>query len=82
MYKTQILAALGCVAGLVISSGAHGQSMTTNEVKATSISKKWRGTQGMVTIGPDGKVIFLYGETQPSVVCSPLQVCDIELQCG
>jgi P-type conjugative transfer protein TrbG len=32
--------------------------------------------------GADGKVIFLFGETQPSVVCSPLQVCDIELQGG
>lgn len=27
-------------------------------------------------------MIFLYGEVQPSVVCSPLQVCDIELQGG
>lgn len=27
-------------------------------------------------------MIFLFGETQPSVVCSPLQVCDIELQGG
>ena len=76
------LAAAGCVMGLVVSDCALGQSMTSNEAKATSISKKWRGTRGMVTIGPDGKVIFLYGETQPSVVCSPLQVCDIELQGG
>jgi type IV secretory pathway VirB9-like protein len=35
-----------------------------------------------VTRGADGKVIYLFGETQPSVVCSPLQVCDIELQGG
>ena len=26
--------------------------------------------------------LFLYGEAQPSVICSPLQVCDIELQGG
>src|ERR1051325_1132043 len=82
MKGIAILAAAGCVTGLVVASGAFGQSMTTNEAKATAISKKWRGTPGMVTIGPDGKVIFLYGETQPSVVCSPLQVCDIELQGG
>lgn len=31
---------------------------------------------------PMAKVIFLDGEIQPSVVCSPLQVCDIELQPG
>ncbi|RUV80681.1 P-type conjugative transfer protein TrbG, partial [Mesorhizobium sp. M1A.F.Ca.IN.020.32.1.1] len=48
----------------------------------TTISGQWRGSRGLVTKGPDGKVIFLYGEIQPSVVCSPLQVCDIELQAG
>ncbi len=46
------------------------------------ISGQWRGRTGLVTRGPDGKVIFLYGEVQPSVICSPLQVCDIELQAG
>ncbi|WXL51217.1 P-type conjugative transfer protein TrbG (plasmid) [Rhizobium sp. T1470] len=43
------------------------------------------GADGVTTNeakGADGKVIFLYGEVQPSVVCSPLQVCDIELQGG
>src|SRR5690606_37444996 len=28
------------------------------------------------------KIIFLYGEVQPSVICAPLQVCDIELEGG
>ncbi len=46
------------------------------------ISGQWRGRAGLVTRGADGKVIFLYGEVQPSVVCSPLQVCDIELDGG
>jgi type IV secretion system protein VirB9 len=82
MKGIAILAAAGCVVGLVVSTAAYAQSMTIDEIKATSLSKKWRGNPGMVTTGPDGKVIFLYGETQPSVVCSPLQVCDIELQGG
>ncbi|KSV75626.1 conjugal transfer protein TrbG [Sinorhizobium sp. GW3] len=56
--------------------------MSLNETKGTSISGKWRGASGLVAKGPDGKVIFLFGEVQPSVVCSPLQVCDIELQGG
>ena len=82
MHKTGLIAAAGCMAGLVFAIGAHAQSMTTNEAKGTKLSSKWRGTPGLVTTGPDGKVIFLFGETQPSVVCSPLQVCDIELQGG
>ncbi|ARQ13592.1 conjugal transfer protein TrbG (plasmid) [Rhizobium etli] len=82
MHRTGLIAAAGCLAGVVFVGGAEAQSMTTNETKGTNISRKWRGTAGMITTGPDGKVIFLFGETQPSVVCSPLQVCDIELQGG
>lgn len=82
MHRTGLIVAAGCMAGLVFATGAHAQSMTTNEVRGTKLSSKWRGTPGLVTTGPDGKVIFLFGQTQPSVVCSPLQVCDIELQGG
>lgn len=82
MHKTGLIAAMGCMAGLALANCAIAQSMTPNEAKGTNISSKWRGMAGLVTTGPDGKVIFLFGETQPSVVCSPLQVCDIELQSG
>ena len=82
MHKPILIAAAGYMAGLGFAMGVHAQSMTSNEVKGTNLSSKWRATPGLVTTGPDGKVIFLFGETQPSVVCSPLQVCDIELQGG
>ncbi|NTF44047.1 P-type conjugative transfer protein TrbG [Rhizobium sp. AC27/96] len=82
MKKTELIAVVGCTAGLLFAAGAQAQGMTSNEVKGTNLSSKWRGSPGLVTTGPDGKVIFLFGETQPSVVCSPLQVCDIELQGG
>jgi P-type conjugative transfer protein TrbG len=65
-----------------VGAPASAQDMTSNEAKGTNISGKWRGSTGLVTKGADGKVIFLFGEIQPSVVCSPLQVCDIELQSG
>ncbi len=64
------------------SHGALAQDMTMNEAKGAVISGKWRGANGLVTKGADGKVVFLFGETQPSVICSPLQVCDIELEGG
>ncbi|MDQ0561869.1 type IV secretion system protein VirB9 [Rhizobium mesoamericanum] len=82
MHKSVSIAATGCMATLVFAMSAHAQSMTANEAKGTTLSRKWRGAPGLVTAGPDGKVIFLFGETQPSVICSPLQVCDIELQGG
>ena len=65
-----------------VAGGVHAQNLTGKEIKGIDISGQWRGRTGLVTRGPDGKVIFLYGEVQPSVICSPLQVCDIELQAG
>jgi type IV secretion system protein VirB9 len=83
MYKKILSAAAGGMVGLAFfGATAEGQTMSTNESKGTSISGQWRASPGLVTKGADGKVIFLFGETQPSVVCSPLQVCDIELQGG
>ncbi len=37
------------MAGLVLADCAVAQSMTSNEVKGTNISRKWRGTPGLVT---------------------------------
>ena len=70
--------------GLALAGGqsAFGQSMTAPEVKGAVLSGQWRHAAGVVTRGADGKVMFLFGQSQPSVVCSPLQVCDIELQKG
>ena len=66
----------------VMIDHAVAQRLNRNEAKGTHLSGRWRAAPGLVTHGPDGKVIFLYGEIQPSIVCSPLQVCDIELQPG
>jgi P-type conjugative transfer protein TrbG len=71
-------------AGLLAAANlpVAAQDLSGNEVRGTSLSDQWQNGRGVVTRGPDGKVIFLYGEIQPSVVCAPLQVCDIELQPG
>ncbi|WP_412051946.1 P-type conjugative transfer protein TrbG (plasmid) [Hoeflea sp. Naph1] len=66
----------------VTSLPVSAQQLSSNETRGTQLSGQWQHSRGVVTRGPDGKVIFLYGEVQPSVVCSPLQVCDIELQAG
>lgn len=86
MTMLKQIAAFCCATALASYSlgtaGAFAQSLSPNEVKGAEISGKWRDQKGLVTTGADGKVVFLYGEVQPSVVCSPLQVCDIELQGG
>ncbi|NTJ11683.1 P-type conjugative transfer protein TrbG [Rhizobium lusitanum] len=78
----RIAAAFVFAASPLLAAQVAAQSVSPNEAKGIGISGQWRGSRGLVTKGSDGKVIFLFGEVQPSVVCSPLQVCDIELQAG
>ncbi|WP_314962575.1 P-type conjugative transfer protein TrbG [Bradyrhizobium cosmicum] len=84
MIRLHTCIVLGASAfGLLLADvSARAQAMNAKERKGTSISSQWRGSTGLVTRGTDGKVVFLYGEVQPSVVCSPLEVCDIELEAG
>ncbi|WP_051335031.1 P-type conjugative transfer protein TrbG [Bradyrhizobium sp. Ai1a-2] len=73
LHTCVVLAASGF--GLLLANvSAHAQAMNAKERKGTSISSQSRGA--------DGKVVFLFGEVQPSIVCSPLEVCDIELEAG
>lgn len=60
--------------------------LTPQERAALALAKKWKAgasTQGVKPVaGGDGAVRFLFGATQPSIVCAVLQVCDVELQPG
>ena len=80
--KTRAIALCVGVMVAVTSLAVSAQQLSSNEARGTQLSDQWQHKHGLVARGPDGKVIFLYGEVQPTVVCSPLQVCDIELQAG
>lgn len=60
--------------------------LTPQERAVLALAKKWKAgasTQGVKpVIGGDGTIRFLYGATQPSIICAVLQVCDVELQPG
>jgi P-type conjugative transfer protein TrbG len=46
-------------------------------------SDSWASNNGAIVAGgADGRVVFVFGESMPTVVCSPLRMCDIELQTG
>ncbi|MCG8273822.1 P-type conjugative transfer protein TrbG [Aquamicrobium sp. NLF2-7] len=77
-----LLALIVAAGGLALCDRAIAQQLTANETRGTSLSTQWQQSTGVVTRGPDGQVVFLYGQVQPSIVCSPLHVCDIELQAG
>ncbi|WP_139559779.1 P-type conjugative transfer protein TrbG [Methylotetracoccus oryzae] len=60
-------------------------SLSPQEKAGLAIGQRWRtaSATGIKPVaGGDGSVQFLFGSTQPSVVCAVLQVCDIELQPG
>jgi P-type conjugative transfer protein TrbG len=59
--------------------------LTHEEKEGLAIAKKWKAGGGRnikPTTGADGAVSFLFGASQPSIVCAVLQVCDVELQAG
>ncbi len=58
---------------------------TPQEEAGLAIGKNWKAADGKglkPSPGPDGSVSFVFGASQPSVICAVMQVCDIELQAG
>ncbi len=59
--------------------------LTHEEKDGLAITQKWKAVGGKnlkPTTGSDGSISFLFGASQPSIVCAVLQVCDVELQTG
>ncbi len=67
----------------IYTSNSEDIELTENEIKALDLSKQ---IQNRNTVAPseaqNGYVQYVYGAQKPSVVCSPMQVCDIKLQQG
>lgn len=65
---------------------AATSEFSPQEQAALAIARRWRDSSSNNSLTPvagrDGTVRFLYGATQPRIVCAVLQVCDIELQRG
>ena len=56
--------------------------LNTKEKAAVALSRRWANRAEMPHAGEDGYVRFLFGASLPTVVCAPLQVCDLALQPG
>ena len=56
--------------------------LNAKERQAVALARSWAERRDMPHAGEDGVVRFLYGATLPTVVCAPLQVCDLALQPG
>jgi len=55
---------------------------TTTEHRALVLSENWRKARNPIKRGPDGSVIYRFGVSEPSIVCAPLKLCEIQLQAG
>lgn len=57
-------------------------TLSTVERAGVKLAQKWiNGKTKPITRG-DGSVTYFYGAVMPTVVCSPLNLCDIQLQPG
>lgn len=56
--------------------------LSHRERTAVSYAKEWINGTGAMGRGPDGSVVYRYGGPIPTLICSPLEVCSIDLQPG
>ncbi len=50
--------------------------------KALDLAKSWQSGDSTVVRSPEGRILFAYGQSQPTVVCAIFQLCDLRLEPG
>lgn len=55
-------------------------TLSPKENKGAELAKKWINKPINPMMDADGKLVYPYGASLPTVICAPLQLCDIELQ--
>ena len=56
--------------------------LNNTAVSAVAVAQQWQTGVGTPTPGPDGRVLYVFGQGMPVLVCAPLRVCAVELQAG
>lgn len=93
MTKQLLIAALLCSIPAMASAqdtpgtyfNPNNPTLTPQEESGLDISRRYleQSATGIRPVaGAEGAVVFLFGATEPSIVCAVLQVCDVELQPG
>lgn len=57
-------------------------NLTPKEQKDLVIAQKWVNANTTSIAGKDGSVVYLYGESMPSIVTAPLRLTNITLEAG
>lgn len=66
----------------VMASTPTQIQLNDKEREALAIVRQWKAHPDKPNRSPDGTVMYLYGATLPTLICTPLQVCAIRLQAG
>ena len=56
--------------------------LTPKERKALQLSDDWARRNIDPVLTPGGKIVYVHGAAMPTVVASPFQICDVELEQG
>lgn len=56
--------------------------LQSKERKALELSKKWITKSSVPFMAANGKLTYVHGASMPTVLATPMQVCDVELQQG
>lgn len=56
--------------------------LDAKERRALAIAKEWKNSPDKPRRSADGSVVYLYGATLPTLICTTLQICTIHLQPG
>jgi type IV secretion system protein VirB9 len=65
-----------------VSLLSPNKPLTAKQATAAAISRRWRNRVATPGEGANGAVNYMFGASIPSLVCSPLYVCNIALQPG
>ncbi|MBD5646482.1 MAG: P-type conjugative transfer protein TrbG [Desulfovibrio sp.] len=56
--------------------------LTSKERQALGLSRQWSGRGPAPVLSHSGKLTYVHGASLPTIIASPMQVCDVELQPG
>ena len=67
---------------LQLLSSDDNIKLDPKEAEGLRLASKWKSNPDKPHTGADGSVVYLFGATLPTLVCSPLEVCTIVLEPG
>ena len=73
----------GAAAALAVLAFACGASAArAQDPEALTLAQRWQSDAPPVILSPEGRVLFAYGQSRPTIVCAIFTVCDLALEPG